>query len=171
MSLMPAVFSSDFQRRTRRPEEEDRLFTPLSRAYHFLRDVRFQLRYGELSRAPLRVLRFQFVGGGVVECDWMARTPDPWDGDLPRAIQRRHALLQTLKDALSIRVLLFDAFPDAESANVQVFRESADYMREVILAGCLLRGDHSARGEHSIVMRAKILGFRFRIEGDTLCKL
>lgn len=170
MSLAQAVFSSGSHRKAWRPEEEARLFTRLSRASHFLRDIRFQLRYGELSRAPLKILRFQLVAE-TVECDWMARTPDPWDIDLSTGIQKQHALLQTLKDAMSIRVLLFDAFPDVESANVRVFRESANYTPETILIGYLHRGDPSARGEHSIIMRAKILGFHFRIEGDGLCKL
>lgn len=170
MSLASAIFSSGSHRKARRPEEEDRLFTQLARASRFLHDVRFQLRYGELSRASLKMLRFQIVAE-IVECDWMARMPDPWDVDLPRAIQQRHSLLQTLKDALSIRTLLFDAFPDMEIANVRVFRESVDYKPEMIMTGCLHRGDHSARGEHSIVMRTKILGYRFRLEGDTLRKI
>ena len=170
MSLASAIFSSGSHRSAWRPEEEEQLFTQLSRASHFLRDIRFRLRFGELSRAPLTVLRFQFVAG-TLECDWMARASDPWDGDLPSAVQQRHASLQTLKDALSIRALLFSAFPDADSANVRVFRESTEYTPEMIMAGCLHRGDHSARGEHSIVMRAKILGYRFRLEGDILRKI
>ena len=170
MSLASAIFSSGSHRKAWRPEEEDRLFTQLARASRFLRDIRFHLRYGELSRAPLKMLRFQIVAG-IIECDWMARKPDPWDAELARTVQQRHALLQTLKDALSIRALLFDAFKDVEMANVRVFRESADYKPEMIMTGCLHRGDHSARGEHSIVMRAKILGYRFRLEGDALRKI
>lgn len=167
MSFGSAVFSSGPHRDASRPEEENALFNQLIRASHFLRDLRFRLRHGELSRAPLKMLRFQVVEANL-ECDWMARASDPWDTDLPSAIQQRHVSLQALKDALSVRTFLFDAFPAAESAEVRVFRESDDYRREMVISGLLHRNDNSARQVQSIAMRAKVLGFRFRLEGDVL---
>ena len=167
MTFGSAIFSSGPIRDTSRPEEEDTLFIQLTRASHFLRDIRFRLRYGELSRAPLKVLRFQ-VSEATVECDWIARAPDPWDATLPTAVQQRHFSLQALKDAMNIRALLFDAFPGAESAEVRIFRESKDYRREIVVTGLLHRNDHSAREVPSIAMRAKVLGFRFRMEDNIL---
>jgi hypothetical protein len=161
------TFTSDPYRKDKRAEAEGGLFTHLSHASHFLRDFRSRLRYGELSRAPLKLLRFQ-IAAETVDCDWMARLADPWDTDLSRQVQRRHASLQALRDAVDVRALLFDALPQTEIANVRVFRESADYKREMIVSGCLYNNDNTARGIHSLTMRAKILGFRFRLEDDVL---
>jgi hypothetical protein len=151
-------------------QEQSNLFRQLRRASHFLSDLKHSLHYGELSRAPLRLLRFQIVEG-IAECDWMARAHDPWDEDLSRNTQLRHASLQAIHDAIDIRMLLFDSFPDLETASVRVFRESANYTPEMILAGTVQRNDQSARNIHSIIMRAKILGFRFCLENDALKKI
>jgi hypothetical protein len=147
-----------------------RLFHQLHRIGNFLRGVHLQLRYGELSRAPLRLLRFQVVDE-IVECDWMARSPDPWDADLARRVQQRHASLQALRDAIDVRALLFDALPQVETANFRVFRESAEYTPEMIISGCVHRNDHSSRNLHSMVMRARILGFRFHMEDEVLLRI
>jgi hypothetical protein len=57
-----------------------------------IRDVvlrlRLQLRYGRLSRAPLRLLRLEWRGDHV-DCDWIARRYDDFDEDLPGRIARR----------------------------------------------------------------------------------
>jgi hypothetical protein len=49
-----------------------------------IRDVvlrlRLQLRYGRLSRAPLRLLRLEWRGDHV-DCDWIARRYDGFDED------------------------------------------------------------------------------------------
>lgn len=149
---------------------QGRLFHQLHHVGNFLRGVRLQLRYGELSRAPLRLLRFQVVDE-IVECDWMARSPDPWDVDLARHVQQRHASLQALRDAIDVRAFLFDVLPQVETANVCVFRESAEYTPEMIISGSVHRNDHSSRNLHSIVMRARILGFRFRMEDEVLFRI
>ena len=65
----------------------------------FLRDLRTQLRFGALSRAPLQLIRFE-INQTSAECDWIARDPDRWDADLSRDIGRRHASLQALKDTI-----------------------------------------------------------------------
>jgi len=41
-------------------------------------------------------------------------------------------------------------------------------MKPFAIAGCAHRKDHTARNVHSLVMRAKVLGSRFCMEGDTL---
>ena len=65
---------------------------PLWEAADFVRRTHRRLRFGELSRAPLRLLRFE-LRGQEAECEWMARPPDPWDADLPPAIARRNQTL------------------------------------------------------------------------------
>jgi hypothetical protein len=137
---------------------------------HFLSRLHVQLRFGELTRAPLKLLRLQMFEDSV-ECEWLARAPDLWDSDLPRQVGQRHSSLQTLRDAIDVRSLLFQTFPEAETAYLQVYRDTSNLTREMIVTGCSQRNDHSSRAVHSLAMRAKILGFRFRLEDDILYKL
>lgn len=133
----------------------------------FLRGLRVRMRFGELTRAPLHLLRFN-ISGEIVKCDWIARSPDPWDADFPQTTRVRHASLQALKDAIDVRALLFEIMPDVKTADFRVYRETADHGKELIITGCTQRHDHSSRSVHSLAMRAKILGFRFHFENDTL---
>lgn len=133
----------------------------------FLRKLRIQLRFGELTRAPLRLLRLNILGE-IVKCDWLARTSDPWDADLSQGARERHASLQALKDAIDVRALLFETMPHVETGDFRVYRETPNFARELIITGCVQRNDHSSRSIHSIAMRAKVLGFRFYLEGDVL---
>jgi len=157
--------------------QEDWLFkgTPMLakqifRAAQFIRGLRFRMRYGEISRAPLRLLRFQILEN-TAECDWMARFPDPWDVDLTPKVQQRHITLQALKDAIDVRALLFETLPDLDSAQIHVYRESSDVGCEVIITGFVQRNDNASRNLHSIVMRARVLGFRFEINEERLQKI
>lgn len=167
MSVIPATFSSRRFEESSRYDAGNGLFKRICEVGHALRDLRMKMRFGALSRAPLRLLRFEMTNN-IVECDWMARSADPWDTDLTRKVQQRHASLQVLRDAIDIRGLIFSAMPQVEAANLRVFRESQDYMREMIVTGCVHRIDQSSRDVHSIVMRAKVLGFRFHLEDDVL---
>jgi hypothetical protein len=133
----------------------------------FLRKLRVQMRFGELTRAPLHLLRLNILGE-IAKCDWLARTPDPWDADISKSIRDRHASLQALKDAIDVRALLFETIPNVDTADLRVYRENSSFEREMIITGCVQRNDHSARNIHSIAMRAKILGFRFNLDGDIL---
>ena len=142
----------------------------ICRVGHFLQDFRVQMRFGTLTRAPLRLLRFQ-VKDGIAECDWIARAQDQWDADLPREIGKRHASLQALKDAIDIRALLFSTMPDITSARLRVYRDSPAPLRELIIVGSLRRNESSFRSVHSLAMRAKLIGFRFCLENDLLCRL
>jgi hypothetical protein len=147
-----------------------RLTEQLFNINRFLFSLRTQLRFGELTRAPLKLLRLQIVAD-VVECDWLARLSDPWDADLPPRLGRRHSSLQTLRDAIDVRALLFYAIPDADTVYFRIYRENAVQMREMVVTGCSQRNDNSARAVHSLAMRAKVLGFRFRLEDGILCKM
>jgi len=133
----------------------------------FLRKLRVQMRFGELTRAPLHLLRLNILGE-IAKCDWLARTPDHWDADFSQSVRARHATLQALKDAIDVRALLFEAMPHVETADLRVYRETPKFDREMIITGCVQRNDHSARNVHSLAMRAKVLGFRFNLDGDAL---
>lgn len=133
----------------------------------FVRGLRVQLRFGELTRAPLRLVRFE-LSANEAECDWIARQPDSWDADLPPEIGRRHASLQALQDAVEVRQLLFDVLPDVNVARLRIYRESSNRGREMIISGHVHRNTPSFRTVRSIAMRAKLLGFRFSLENEIL---
>lgn len=137
---------------------------------HLLSDIRTLLRFGTLSRAPLRLLRL-LIHENSVECEWIARYQDPWDADLSRDIGRRHSSLQALKDAIDVRSLLFISFPDLATARLRVYRETVAHPRELIILGSVRRQDNTFRSVHSLAMRAKLVGFQFRLDNDHLCGL
>lgn len=170
MSFGSAIFPSDPYRKTWAAEGEGGLVKQLYKAGQFLRGIRVQMRFGELTRAPLRLLRLQMIDD-VVECDWLARSHDRWDADLSRNIQQRHASLQALRDAIDVRTLLFDLMPEIETAHLRAYREGLEFARDIIITGSAHRHDHTSREVHSLVMRAKVLGFRFDMEGDNLRNL
>ena len=151
-------------------ERKGGLAKQVYRVSQFVQGLRFQMRFGELSRAPIRLIRLQMVDK-VVECEWMARSLDPWDVDLSQNVQQMHASLQSLRDAIDVRALLFDLMPQMETAYLRAYRESQSFERELIIEGCAQRNDHAARNVHSLVMRAKILGFRFDIKGNALLSI
>src|SRR6266699_2590703 len=84
--------------------------------------LRVQLRFGRLSRAPLRLLRLEWRGDHV-ECDWIARSYDEWDKALPRPLSEGNASLQALEDAIIVRDLLFYALHDISSATFRFYRQ------------------------------------------------
>jgi hypothetical protein len=147
-----------------------RLAERLCNVSWFLHCLSVRMRFGELTRAPLFLLRLNILGTDV-KCDWLARAPDPWDADLSQNIRDRHTSLQTLKDAIDFRALLFASLSEVETAELRVYRQTSTFARELIITGCVQRNDHSARSIHSLAMRAKVLGFRFYLEGDVLSKI
>ena len=104
-------------------------------AVDFIRQTRRRLRFGELSRSPLRLLRLE-VRGEEAECEWMARQPDVWDADLRSRTRNCNGSLQALQDALALRDLLFSEFPDIQTAELRAYRETdgggarANYRRD-----------------------------------------
>jgi hypothetical protein len=126
----------------------------------FVRARRRQMRFGELSRAPLRLMRLEWRGD-VAECDWMARPADEWDREWPTQVSNANFLEQSLQDAIAIRGLLFDALPGVATASLRVFRQSAGGARDLIITGTVTRGEEVPRNVPSTAMRAKLLGFQF----------
>ena len=136
----------------------------------FLRDFRSRMRIGEHSRSPLRLIRLH-LDQGTIWCDWVARDPDPWDRVLPERIGRRHASLQALKDAIDARSLIFRSVQGADYAQIRVYRRTGEKSLETIIFGSLRRHGGGFRHIHSLVMRAKLLGFRFRLDDEVLSPL
>src|ERR1700687_5838282 len=90
-------------------------------AADFVHKLRVRVRFGKLSRAPLKLLRFE-VKGEVAECEWMARPAGAWDAGVARSSGDRNASLQALEDSLAVREMLFAAMPGVSSAVFRVYR-------------------------------------------------
>jgi hypothetical protein len=133
----------------------------------FARAMRREMRFGEISRAPLRLLRVE-LRNNAVECDWVARPPDVWDSSLRRAVRDRNESLQVLLDAISVRNLLFDAFPRVYCAVLRVFRQPAREPPEMVVLGTVSRELPEVHRVNSLVMRAKLYGFCFSLEDGVL---
>jgi hypothetical protein len=134
---------------------------------YFFRTLGAQLRFGRISRAPLRLLRLE-LRGDAAECDWVARPADPWDADLPRPVGDRHASAQALEDAIVVRDLLFGALQGVNTAVFRVYRESPGTEPELVIAGTVTREQSAVRSIRSLAMRAKLLGLQFLLEEGIL---
>ena len=132
--------------------------------------LRVQLRFGRLSRAPLRLLRLEWRGDHV-GCDWIARLDDEWDKALPPRMSDGNAALQALEDAIVVRELLFYALHDISSATFRVYRQLADEPAELIITGTVTRPEPLRWNIHSLVMRAKLCGFQFCLDEGKLVAL
>ena len=133
----------------------------------FVRKMRRQMRFGELSRAPLGLLRTE-LRNAAAECDWVARPPDAWDGSLRRAERVRNESLQALADAIAMRNLVFDAFSKIDCAVLRAFRQAAREPPEMILLGTVSREIPEVHRVSSLAMRAKLFGFCFILEDGFL---
>jgi hypothetical protein len=133
----------------------------------FVRRLRAQLRFGELSRAPLQLLRLE-VQTSSAECEWIARPADRWDSALQTGVAERNASTQALTDAIQIRELLFLALPNLRSAVVRVFRHSANEKPQLIIEGTVAREQRVSTSIRSLAMRAKLFGLHFRLTDGVL---
>jgi len=141
---------------------------PLWEAADFVRRLRREMRFGELSRAPLQLLRLELRGESLA-CDWMARPADTWDADLQQPVRDRNESLQALEDAIAVRDLAFDALPNLQTAVLRAFRPSAAREPpELIIVGSIHRDDPEVYERASLMMRAKLSGFHFCLEGQRL---
>ena len=134
----------------------------------FVRGLRREMRFGELSRAPLRLLRLELRGDSVA-CDWIARPADVWDAGLQRDQRERSVSEQALRDAIRVRDLVFDSLPRIERAVLRAFRSSgAREPPELIISGVAMREAPPVFRVSSLVMRAKLYGFQFHVEDGIL---
>ena len=137
--------------------------------HNFLCRLRLQMRFGRLSRQPLKLLRLELTGDSVA-CEWVARKPDPFDQSLPAQISDHNASVQTLEDAIAVRDLLFRALPQLATADFRVYREAANEERDLIITGTVTRPEHIRYGIQSLIMRAKMCGFDFGLDDGRLVK-
>jgi hypothetical protein len=139
---------------------------------NFVRGLRSRMRFGELSRAPLKLLRLE-LHGDKAECDWVARPLDPWDASMPRGMQEQHSSMQALHDALGMREMLFLAIPDVSSAELRAYRQSAREPPHLIIRGSVTREPPAGNVKRirSLVMRAKMFGFKFWMDNGVLAPL
>ena len=136
-------------------------------AADFVRKLRARLRFGSLSRANLKLLRFELTGDSA-ECDWIAREADPWDRDLENVVVRQNASIQALEDSLAMRELLFYAVPGISEARLHVYRQINRADIELIIEGVVSRDEPPNRNIRSLAMRAMLCGLHFRLDDGVL---
>jgi hypothetical protein len=134
----------------------------------FLWKVRMRLRFGELSRAPLQVLRFEMAAESAT-CEWLSRDADPWDSELAPTTRDGHATLQALLDAMALRHMLFSSIPEIREARFRVYRQLESHPRELIITGLVSKDEPPQVA--SLIMRAKLYGFHFSIQQGVLAPL
>jgi len=132
---------------------------------HFLDGLQMRMKFGELSRAPLELLRLE-LAGAAAQCDWAVRAPDPWDLDLAEVPRERRVSMQALHDALALRELLFDALPGVRTVRVRGFRRPSRKTALLVIRGTLSR-DAKPRAR-SVTMKALLSGFEFRLQNGVL---
>ena len=136
---------------------------------NFLCRLRLQMRFGRLSRKPLKLLRLDLRGNSVT-CEWVARESDAFDTNLPSHVSEHNASVQALEDAIAVRDLLFRSLPDLTTADFRVYRESADGESDLIITGTVTRPEPVRYGIQSLIMRAKMCGFHFGLDDGRLVK-
>lgn len=137
----------------------------LWQASEFVKKIRLQLRFGDLSRAPLQLLRLE-IRQDAAECEWIARANDPWDADLPSCQREQNEAEQALRDAIGIRNFLFASLPDVQTASFKVYRFGEP--PELIITGSANRNDDLPVRISSLMMKAKLYGFRFVLTDGVL---
>jgi hypothetical protein len=90
---------------------------------------------------------------------------------LPARVGKRHASLQALKDAIETSSLIFSTVQEADYALIRLYRRNEEDSLETVITGSVRRHEARFRHIHSLAMRAKLLGFRFRLEDDILLPL
>jgi hypothetical protein len=135
------------------------LIRPFAR---FVKEVRSKLRQGELSRQPVKLLRLEWKPERV-ECDWLMRPPDPWDAYIPPDKASENVTSQALKDALTLRNMIFKVFPEVDMAELRMFQFDAEQQLELMMTGTIARNDQFYERVPSMAMRAKLCGFHFTL--------
>ncbi|HUX45855.1 MAG TPA: hypothetical protein VMV57_13985 [Terracidiphilus sp.] len=129
--------------------------------------MRRKLRFGEFSREPLQLLRLEWKVE-LLECDWLMRPADPFDSELPRHLVDEHQTQQALRDALSLRDVVFKSFPGVNTAELRMFRTGADERPELMMTGSVNRTNEALARVPSVAMRARLCGFNFNLAQGVL---
>lgn len=141
---------------------------PLWQIADFLKALRRRLRFGELSRAPLELMRLELRGKDV-ECEWIVRPADAWDASLHWRERERNVSQQALRDAVEMRDLILVALPQVDRAVLRAFRPfSAREPPEVVIVGSVSRSDVPALRVKSWAMKAKLYGLQFHLDDGIL---
>jgi hypothetical protein len=106
-----------------------------------------------------------------MECDWLMRPPDPWDQDLPEHLARDNQTLQALRDALSLREVIFKSFPAVTNADLRMFRADGEHRLELVMTGKVNRYNDAFERVASLAMRAKLCGFHFTLRTGEMERL
>ena len=128
------------------------------------------MRQGSYSREQILLLRFEWKGDSVA-CDWMMRSPDPWDRGLDENVVKDNETLQALADAINLCEAIFKAFPAVTIVAVQGFRSDSDHRLELVISGNVNRDNELFPRIASTVMRARMCGFEFNLEDGRLGSL
>ena len=129
-------------------------------AARFVRIAHKKMRLGEFSREPVKLLRIEWRTDSV-ECDWLMRSSDLWDEDLPTHLAKENQTLQALRDALTLRDTIFRSFPEIAKAELRMFRVDARDQLELMMTGSVDRANLVSERVASITMRARLCGFQF----------
>lgn len=133
----------------------------------FLRKLRNQARFGELSRAHLRLLRLE-LKSDTAEFEWLARPTDVWATSLPGHIRDRDVSMQAVLDAVALREMFFAAIPWIDTAEFRTFRQEAREPPRLIISGTVTRDTPPLPRVTSPVMKAKLCGFHFQMDDGVL---
>ena len=123
------------------------------------------MRFGELSREPLPLLRLE-VRQHDAQCEWLLRANDCWDSALPARERELNETFQALRDAISVRNFLFACLPEVRNASFKAYRRTEPL--ELIITGEASRDDEPPFRVSSVVMQAKLYGFRFVLSEEVL---
>jgi hypothetical protein len=136
-------------------------------AGEFVRKLQHRMRFGELSRAPLRLRRLE-LRGDAADLEWLARPVDVWAATMPRHIRDRDASLQAIQDAVALREMFFATLTSISTAEFRTFRQEAREPPRLIIAGTITREMPAVPRVTSPVMKAKLCGFHFQMDDGVL---
>ena len=139
------------------------LMKELLDAADFLSRARRRLRFRSLIAGTAHAVAVR-VERRLVECDWLMRPADPWDKDLPAHLARENQTLQALRDALTLREVVFKSFPAVVNATLRMFRADSDHRLELVMTGNVNRSNEAFERVASVAMRARLCGFHFNLE-------